>query len=179
MSAPLTRYGTLTGAAGGDARIAIGGKGRKNVLAVVASYQRQTLAAPDATFQGRLVIVDAQIEPLLTSNTNFVNAPPNFAVATDFSKVGKVLFDVRFSSVGPHILFLPIAQQEGSPQSDEDSTINIILCIGQDATWVPPFPDPVTPPIGAQLYLPVLSVSGQTVFGGTLAGQQTFSGVPQ
>jgi hypothetical protein len=179
MSVPLTRFGALTGNAGADARIQIGGKGRKNVLAVVASYQPQLIAAPAATFQGRLVIVDGQLDPLLTQQSGFNVAPPNFAVATDFSRLGKVLFDVLFSGVGPHVFFMPIAQQEGSPQSDEDSLVNIILCIGQDATWVPPFPNPPTPPPGATLYVPCLSASGQTVFGGILAGQTTFGGVPQ
>lgn len=163
MSVALTRYGSLSGGAGEDARIQIGGKGRKNILAVTASYQNAVVAAPAASFQGRLVIVDGQIDPLTTSS--FVPIPPNFAVNTNFSVFGKVLFDVRFSGVGPHIFFMPIAQQEGSPQSDEDSTINIILCIGQDAV--------------AGNYIPVLSVSGQTVFGGILAGQTSFAGAPQ
>jgi hypothetical protein len=163
MSAALTRYGAIAGAAGADARLQIGGKGRKNVLAVVASYQNNAIAAPGAAFQGRLVILDGQIDPLTTSS--FIPVPPNFSVATDFSTFGKVLFDVRFAGVGPHVFFMPIAQQEGSPQSDEDSTVNIVLCIGQDGA--------------GGVYIPVLSVSGQTVFGGVLAGQTTFGGAPQ
>lgn len=162
MSIALTRYGANAGAAGADSRIQIGGKGRKNILAVVASYQNAAIAAPGAAFQGRLVILDGQIDPLNTAA--FIPAPPNFTVATDFSAFGKVLFDVRFASVGPHVFFMPIAQQEGSPQSDEDSTVNIVLCVGQDGA-------------GGN-YIPVLSVSGQTVFGGVLAGQQSFAGAP-
>lgn len=160
MSVPLTRYGAVTGLAGGDARIQVGGKGRKNVLAVTASYQQATVIAPAADFQGRLVVIDGQIDPLATSN--FAPNPPDFPITTDFSRFGKVLFDVRFSTVGPHPLFLPIAQQEGSPQSDEDSTVNIVLCIGRDSAL--------------NQYIPVLSVSGQTVFGGYFAGQQSFTG---
>ena len=163
MSNPLNRYGSITGAPGGDARVTIGGKGRKNVLAITASYQNNAVAAPASSFQGRLVIVDSQIEPINTAA--FTVAPPDFPIGTDFGRIGKVLFDVRFSDVGPHPLFLPIAQQEGSPQSDESSTVNIILCIGRDSA--------------AGVYIPVLSVSGQTVFGGNLAGQQVFGTGPQ
>jgi hypothetical protein len=163
MSGALTRYGAITGAGGGDARVQIGGKGRKNVLAITASYQNAVIAAPGAGFQGRLAIVEGQIDPLTTSN--FIPAPPDFGVNSNLSQFGKILFDVRFSAVGPHVFFLPIAQQEGSPQSDEDSTVNVILCIGQDGA--------------AGVYIPVLSVSGQTNFGGVLAGQTTFGGTPQ
>lgn len=163
MSAALSRYGSITGAGGGDARIQIGGKGRKNVLAITASYQNAALAPPNAAFQGRLAIVEGQIDPLTTSN--FIPTPPDFGVNANLAQFGKILFDVRFSGVGPHVFFLPIAQQEGSPQSDEDSTVNVILCIGQDGA--------------GGSYIPVLSVSGQTNFGGILAGQTTFAGTPQ
>lgn len=159
MSQALTRYGSITSAPGGDARVQIGGKGRKNVLAITVSYQNTAAAAPAATFKGRLVILDGQIQPLVSAGVQ--PPPPDFPVNTNFTNIGKVLYDVRFSDVGPFIFFLPIAQQEGSPQSDEDSTINIVLCTGQDAA--------------AGVYLAVLSVSGQTVFGGNLAGQQVFA----
>ena len=154
------RFGSVTGLAGGDTRIRIGGKGRKNVLSINASYQRATVGAPGTSFQGRLVIVEGQLDPV----QSLVLAPPpaDYPSNTNFDQLGKVLFDVPFSDVGPHSFFLPIAQQEGSPQTDEDSTVNVILCIGTDN--VP------------NAYIPTLVVSGQTVFGGQLAGQQTFAG---
>jgi hypothetical protein len=174
MSRPLMRYGSVTGLAGNDARIRIGGKGRKNILSINASYQRSTAAAPGTSFQGRLVIVEGQIDALTVVNNATV--PADYLTVTNFELLGKVLFDVTFADVGPHAFFLPIAQQEGSPQTDEDSTVNIILCVGIDSTWVAPWPNPPSPPLGAALYIPTLVVSGQTVFGGQLAGQQTFAG---
>lgn len=160
MSFPLTRFGAIVGIAGGDARIRIGGKGRKNVLTITVGWQRSTAVAPATSFQGRLVILEGQLEPL--GNPNFTPSPADYPNSTDFYRLGKVLYDTYFSDVGPHPLFLPIAQQEGSPQSDEDSTINIIACIGIDGA--------------AGVYVPSLTVSGQTVFGGNTAGQQTFAG---
>jgi|ERR1035437_2639046 hypothetical protein len=158
MSAPLYRYGSVKGLAGGDARVTIGGKGRKNILAITATYQKSTLAAPGVGFQARLVIVEGQLNPLQVGN--FIPLPVDFPSVTDFYQLGKVLFDTTFSDVGPHTIFYPIAQLEGSPQSDEDSTINVVLCIGTDGA--------------AGVYIPTLVVSGQTVFGGNLAGQQSF-----
>ena len=149
MSIPFRRYGAFSGVAGADCRVEIGGKGRKNILAVTASYQRATVAAPDASFQGRLVIVEGQ----LGGPSVLVGPPPvDYPVNAVFDNQ-KILFDVRVSSVGPHPFFYPIAQQEGSPQSDEDSTVNIILCIGRDS--------------GGNLYIPTITVSGQTVFANT------------
>lgn len=160
MSAPLYRYGSIAGLPGGDARITIGGKGRKNILAITSIYQRTTAAAPGAAFQGRLVVVEGQLNPLAVGFTP-QPLPPDFPSGTNFYALGKVLFDAPFSDVGPHVFFYPIAQQEGSPQSDEDSTLNVVLCIGTDGA--------------GGIYRPTLVVSGQTVFGGVLAGQ-TFLG---
>jgi hypothetical protein len=158
MSNPFTRYGAFTGVAGGDIRIQIGGKGRKNVLAFTASYLRSNLAAPDVSFQGRLVVLEGQLTPVALQ----AGLPPipAFVVASVFDGL-KVLFDVFLSSVGPWSFYLPITQQEGSPQSDESADVNIILCAGQAA---------------AGSYIPKLVVSGQTVFGGTFAGQTSFAG---
>jgi len=156
MSNPFTRYGAFTGIAGSDVRVQIGGKGRKNILAITASYLRSNLAAPDASFQGRLVVVEGQLTPVALQ----AGLPPipNFAVNSTFDGL-KVLFDVFLSSVGPWPFFLPITQQEGSPQSDESADVNIVLCVGQAV---------------AGSYIPKLVVSGQTVFGGALAGQSSF-----
>lgn len=155
MSNPLYRYGSIKGLAGGDARVTVGGKGRKNILAITATYQASTLVAPALTFQGRLVIIEGQLNPLQIGT--FLPPPTDFISNTNFDSLGKVLYDVTFSDVGPHTIFYPIAQQEGSPQSDEDSTVNVVLCIGHDAA--------------AGVYIPTLVVSGQTVFGGVTAGQ--------
>ena len=158
MSNPQTRYGAFTGAPGGDVRVQIGGKGKKNILAIVASYLRSNLAAPDASFQGRLVIIEGQLSPV----TGVLNIPPpaDFPVNSNFNDY-KVLFDVFLSGVGPHVFFLPITQLEGSPQSDESADVNIVLCVGQAAGGT---------------YIPKLVVSGQTNFGGPLAGQTSFAG---
>lgn len=155
MSNPLYRYGSIKGLAGGDARVTVGGKGRKNILAITAVYQVSSLVAPAVSFQGRLVIIEGQLNPL---QVGYFSPPPvDFVSNTNFDALGKVLYDVTFSDVGPHTIFYPIAQQEGSPQSDEDSTVNVVLCIGHDAA--------------AGIYIPTLVVSGQTVFGGVTAGQ--------
>jgi len=160
MSAPFTRFGAFIGLAGGDVRVQIGGKGRKNVLAVTASYRPSTLVAPAASFQGRLVIVEGQLDPL-PQGTTPVPLPPDFAVAATFAGL-KILFNAFLTSVGPHPFFLPLAQLEGSPQTDEDNIVNIVLTIGSDGA--------------GGTYIPSLSVSGQTVFGGTLAAQSNFLG---
>lgn len=158
MSVPFKRYGAFKGDAGADCRVEIGGKGRKNILAITASYQRITLAAPLDSFQGRLVIVEGQLGG---PSTTFGPPPIDYYVGATFDNQ-TVLFDARFSGVGPHSYFYPIAQQEGSPQSDADSTINIILCLGMDSSWV------IGPPlVRGNLYIPTLTVSGQTVFGGS------------
>jgi hypothetical protein len=159
MSVPFRQYGAFTGIAGADCRVEIGGKGRKNILAVTASYQlapTPAIADPDITFQGRLVIVQGQLGGVPTP---LGPPPPDYYVNEQFNDQ-KILFDVRFSNVGPHPFFYPIAQQEGSPQSDEDSVVNVILCAGWDVTWA------VGPPVvpGVNLYIPTLTVSGQTVF---------------
>jgi hypothetical protein len=162
MSAPLYRYGTLKGLPGGDARITIGGKGRKNILAITASYQASTVVAPGVTFQGRLVIMEGQINPLAIGGIRPQPIPPDFLSTVDFYNLGKVLFDAPFSDVGPHAFFYPIAQLEGSPQSDEDSTLNVVLCVGTDSA--------------GGIYIPTLVASGQTTFGSVIAGapQQAF-----
>jgi hypothetical protein len=162
MSNPLYRYGTITGLAAGDARITIGGKGRKNILAITATYQVSTVVAPGVAFQGRLIIMEGQINPLAVGFNTPQPIPPDFPANTNFYNLGKVLFDAPFSDVGPHAFFYPIAQLEGSPQSDEDSTLNVILCIGHDSA--------------AGVYIPTLVVSGQTTFGSQIAGapQQAF-----
>lgn len=156
MSQPFKRYGAFAGVAGGDCRVEIGGKGRKNILAVTVSYQLATLAAPVPGFAGRLVIVEGQ----LGSPPSILGPPsPDYYVGAEFNNQ-KILFDVRLSTVGPHSYFYPIAQQEGSAQSDEDAFINIILCIGMDTTWH------LTPPplVAGNLYIPTVTVSGQTIF---------------
>lgn len=158
MSYPFTRFGAFIGQPGGDVRIQIGGKGRKNVLTLTASYLKSTATAPGVGFQGRLVVVEGQLDPL---QPNITAAPPDYPVNANFGDL-KILFNVFVSSVGPHPFFLPLAQLEGSPQTDEDSPVNIILCIGQDGA--------------GGTYVPSLSIGGQTVFGGALAGQQTFLG---
>lgn len=146
MSSPFQRFGAFTGVSGGDCRVQIGGKGKKNILAVTASYQRTAVAAPEDSFQGRLVIVEGQ----LGGPVSALGPPPaDYPVNANFDGQ-KILFDVRFSGVGPHPFFYPIAQQEGSPQSDEDSTVNIVLCVGRDAL--------------NNAYIPTLTVSGQTSF---------------
>ncbi len=157
MSAPQTRFGAFIGLPGGDVRVQIGGKGRKNVLTLTASYLKTTLTAPGAGFQGRLVIVEGQLSPIGFPGP----LPPDFAVGSTFDGY-KILFNAFLSSVGPHPFFLPLAQLEGSPQTDEDNIVNIILCIGADGA--------------GGTYIPSLSVGGQTVFGGVLAGQSNFMG---
>lgn len=158
MSVPFRQYGAFTGNAGADCRVEIGGKGSKNILAITASYQRApgaVIAAPDASFQGRLVILQGQLGGIPTP---LGIPPPDYLINDQFNDQ-KILFDTRFSNVGPHPFFYPIAQQEGSPQGDQDSVVNIILCVGWDVSWV------IGPPlVRGNLYIPTLTVSGQTVF---------------
>jgi hypothetical protein len=176
MSAPFTRFGAFLGLPSGDVRVQISGKGRKNILAITASYMQAAAFShppvpipPSNSFQGRLVIVEGQMDPL-SSGVNYP-IPPDFNVGCNSAAQPapnsqlsglKILFSALLSSVGPWPFFLPLAQLEGSPQTDEDSVVNIILCIGQDGA--------------GGSYVPSLAVSGQTVFGGTLAAQQSFLG---
>lgn len=171
MSQPFGRFGSFIGAPGGDVRVQISGKGRKNVLTFTASYLRTTAAAPGVAFQGRLFVFEGQFDPTSTTG-QLVPPPPDFTVfnaapatPTVFdSRIqgAKMLFNAFLSSVGPHPFFLPLAQLEGSPQTDESNVINIVLCIGADGA--------------GGTYRPSLSVGGQTVFGGALAGQSNFLG---
>jgi len=154
MSEPAGRlFTSVVGTVGADLRLEIGGKGRKNLLAVVAGYSRATLAAHDApTFYGRLIVVQG-----------IVPVTPNITPATNLQgTVPKVLFDILLHDLGPHSFFFPLSQLEGNVQTDEDATMTIVLAAAQDT------------PNGA-VFVGRLNCAGQTVFGGTLSGQRGIS----
>jgi hypothetical protein len=149
MSQPALRdFGSVVGVNGKDVRIVIGGSGRKNLLSVVATYNRATAAAHDpTTFYGRLTVIQGEI-PV---------APDIDAFTLLQGKTPKILFDAVMHDVGPHVFFFPLAQLQGNVQTEEDATMTIILAAGQDAP-------------NGKVFTGRLNCAGQTVFGGAQSG---------
>jgi hypothetical protein len=157
MPVTFKRFGAFKGVADQDLRITISGPARKNALEVIASYELVPTAPAyppvyaafqETTFWGRILAFEG------TPDTIGIPSNQEVVLNTAINDLQPSLFlDHALHSIGPHTFLLPLAQLEGNIQSSQGGTLTIILSRAYTA-------------VVGQLFIPHLTVGGQTVLSG-------------
>jgi len=119
MSTRLKQFGSVGGEFSQDARIYITGPGKKQALAIIASYQISNIVLPNSVLFADSAVVWGR----LTIFDGLVDFGQEYTALTPVTS--RVLFDAALPSPGPHHFLLPIADLVPNPSSS--NTLSIFL----------------------------------------------------